>query len=853
MMQHQSQTLSTTYKPEPSRYDEWFDPTGEVRPHCKTFHNQFLSLDNQKLNEIWNRAKRNLYENGIVYNIYNEDRDHLRPWLLDPVPMILSNQEWLFLQSGLRQRAQLLNQLAIDIYGPQQVVRDKRLPHEFIFANPGFIRSCSGFHPKRGIWLHRYATDLARLPDGSWVVLSDRTQTPAGSGYALENRIVLNRLYPSISQNRRIHRLAGFFKTFLESIVKLLPPARQEDPQIVILSQGPVHDSYFEHSYLAKYLGITLVEGADLTVRSDKVFIKTLEGLKPVDAIIRRINDWESDQLFCNVSSSLGVPGLVQAARAGHVLVVNAIGSGVLESPMLAPYLPELCRHFLAEDLILPTVQTWWCGTPDGLAYALDHLDSLIIKSAFPRLPFVTVSGDELTQLERAELIEKIKTKPYQFVVQDKVNMSTAPVWTGDHLEARSLILRMQAVTQSKGGFDVMAGGLTRVSSSFHGRSKTQDMVGAFKDTWIISEKDVEDVSMLSSSSDTIIIRRAPRNIPSRLADNLFWLSRYLERSEFALRSIRMLLSCLSDRNDNQDSVWFNSLLDINHVLFNPSTPIEEMTPFDIDGVEAFAQKLIFDSELDHSIAKNLESMRFLTWKVRDRISSDAWRILSQLENLTINANASQELSLVDIQDLLNQMLTCLAAFSGLEMESMTRAMGWRFLDMGRRIERMLNTMSVLKPALTSNKPIEINTLLVWLELFDCSMTYRSRYVDDVQLGTVVDLVLIDETNPRSIGFQVAQLAAHIDALPNSQNRPLRTLEQRIALATQTKLRLFDIDSMSNLRKGDFEPLVELLIFLDQEIVTLSDALSTAYFSHATQLRLLAKQQSGANNREPLK
>ncbi|MDP8244746.1 MAG: circularly permuted type 2 ATP-grasp protein [Candidatus Hinthialibacter antarcticus] len=849
MMQQQSNTpgaVYTPYTPVADHFDEWFDETGAVRPHCQFFHNKFLSLDSQKLNEIWNRAKRTLYENGIVYNIYNEDRDHLRPWLLDPIPMILANKDWLILQEGLRQRAHLLNQLAIDLYGPQQVIRERRLPHEFIFANPGFIRACSGIHPTRGIWIHRYASDLARRPDGSWVVLSDRTQTPAGSGYALENRIVLNRLYPSITQNRRIHRLASYFKTFLESIVKLLPPARQEDPQIVLLSPGPVHDSYFEHSYLAKYLGITLVEGADLTVRSDKVFIKTLEGLKQVDAIIRRIDDWESDQLFCNSSGSFGVPGLIQAARAENVLVVNAIGSGVLESPMLAPYLPELCRHYLAEDLKLPTVQTWWCGTPDGLAYALDHFDSLIIKSAFPRLPFVTISGDQLSQQDRSELIEKIKAKPYQFVVQEKVNLSTAPVWTGTQLEARNLIIRMQVVTQAKGGFDVMAGGLTRVSSAFHGPAKTQDMVGAFKDTWVMSDKDVEEVSLLSSSSDSIVIRRAPRNIPSRLADNLFWLSRYLERSEFALRSIRMLLSCLSDRNDNQDSVWLNALLNINHVLFKPSTPLEEMAPYDADGVELFARTLIFDSEQDHSIAKNLDSMRFLTWKVRDRISSDAWRILAQLENLTIDTKDSQGLSLGEIQDLLNQMLTCLAAFSGLEMESMTRAMGWRFLDMGRRIERMLNTMSVLKSALNSNKPIEINTLLVWLELFDCSMTYRSRYVDDVQLGTVVDLILFDETNPRSVCFQVAQLAAHIDLLPNSQNRPLRTLEQRIALETLTKLRLFDIDTLSNLRQGDSGSLADLLEFLDHKITILSDALSITYFSHATQPRLLAKQQLNA-------
>ena len=357
----------------------------------------------------------------------------------------------------------------------------------------------------------------------------------------------------------------------------------------------------------------------------------------------------------------------------------------------------------------------------------------------------------------------------------------------------------------------------------------------------MLSDCDVKQISLLPASSNAIEIRRAPRNIPSRLADNLFWLSRYLERSENALRSIRMVLTTFIDRQVERDVSWFNALMNINNHLFNIPEGSIQVDLFDAKGGDAFIRSLIFDREKVYSIVRNLESMRILSWKVRDRISSDAWRILVQLEQITLNSEESHDLSLEDIHDLINKLLTCLAAFSGLEMESMTRAIGWRFLDMGRRIERVINSVKALKSVLLSERPSEVSQLQVLLEFFDCSMTHRSRYMDEIQLSTVFDLLVIDETNPRSVCFQFSQLAGHIDILPNSQNRSFRTLEQRIVLSVLNQICLID---MNDRKEFPAEPFIELLDFIDRETAALSDALSIAYFSHSVQHRLLNERTS---------
>ncbi|MBI1389377.1 MAG: hypothetical protein GC154_13115 [bacterium] len=842
-----SSLSETAYAAQTSGYDEWFDAEGELRPDYRPLAEAIAGLGKDRLNAVWERARLQLFENGVTYNIYREGQELRRPWSLDPLPIVFSEDHWRTLEQGLLQRAQILNLLLADVYGPQRLLRERILPVELIFANPGFLRSCAGFNPTRGIWLHRYAVDLGRSVEGQWLAISDRTQAPAGSGFALENRIVTHRLYPQVLRESNVRRLAEFFKRYLNTLVELLPPARQEEPHIVLLGPGSEHEAYFEHSYLAKYLGLNLVEDADLTVRDEIVYLKTLEGLVQVDAIIRRVEDWTCDPLWMNDRSNSGIPGLTQAARAGKVLIANALGSGVLETPALLPYLPELCRFFLAQEPRIPSVRTWWCGDPDSLRFVLSRFDSLIIKSAFPMRTFETVFASDLDSASREELKLRIQAAPHTFIAQEKLNLSTAPVWDGSSLQPHHLMLRAHVVARPDGSYAAMAGGFTRVAPISGSLSVTQKRGGACKDTWVVSTRPVEQISLLPKSGEPLELRRAPRNLPSRLADNLFWMSRYLERAEADLRLVRMLLTRFTDLLEFTENAEMQILAGLISEQFNVPLPSENphQEGINADQMHAFLYQLIDLEGADRNIRTTLGRLRALTWKVRDRISSDAWRILTVLDRDARYAPQNNRLSLNDWQDRINRMLTGLAAFSGLEMESMTRATGWRFLDMGRRLERAMSILELVRRSITDLRADEAILLKLILEMLDSAMTYRSRYVDEIQTGAVVDLIVLDETNPRSVAFQVEALAGHAAMIPRNINQAVRSREERLALSALNRLRMVEVYDICEIDPdGRREKLEDFCTSVGDELSSFSDTLSLAYFSHAEELRLMSKQKS---------
>src|SRR5882724_10182404 len=366
----------------PGIYDEMALGQNELRPHWKNFA---ASLDRLGRNEIavrWENARRIIREHGVTYNVYGDPQGMDRPWELDIVPLLIPPEEWRRIEPGLTQRAKLFNLILADLYGPQRLLREGLLPPPLVFGNPAFLRPCHGIRPPQDIYLHLHAADLARAPDGQWWVLADSMQAPSGTGYALENRIVLSRILPDEFRDCQVQRLASFFRIQRDTLRNLAPHNR-DNPSVVLLTPGPYNETYFEHDYLARYLGFTLVEGGDLTVRDSKVFIKTLEGLRPVDVILRRVDDSFCDPLELRGDSFLGVAGLLEAVRAGNVTVANALGSGLVETPAFLAFLPSLCRHLLGEELKLPSVATWWCGQPKEQQYVIDHLDEIVVKSAF--------------------------------------------------------------------------------------------------------------------------------------------------------------------------------------------------------------------------------------------------------------------------------------------------------------------------------------------------------------------------------------------------------------------------------------------------------------------------------------
>ncbi|MES1167117.1 MAG: circularly permuted type 2 ATP-grasp protein, partial [Pseudomonadota bacterium] len=461
-------------------YDEMEERDGSVRPHWQMFVNLLDDLGPSELEHRWNTARQLIHDNGVTYNVYGDPAGMDRPWNLDAIPFVLGATEWSFVEAALTQRARLLDHILADIYGPQTLLHGGLIPPELVFGHKGFLRPLHGVSVPHGRWLHFYAADICRAADGNLCVIDDRTQAPSGAGYTLENRLVVSRAMPDVFRDCRVQRLATFFRTVRESL-RSLAPHNKETPRIVLLTPGPFNETYFEHAYLARYLGFTLVEGGDLTVRDNHVYLKTLGGLQQVDVILRRQDDDFCDPLELRGDSSLGIPGLVQAVHSGNVAVANALGTGMLETPALMMFLPRLCKHLLGEDLKMPSVNSYWCGDHQSRKYVLDNLHRLVIKPTFPQGISEPIFGESLSAQGLADLRARIQATPVDFVGEDQVTLSTAPVLVGQRIEPRHIIMRahLMATTDTKNspsngsqngtssdGYSVMPGGLTRFSAS---------------------------------------------------------------------------------------------------------------------------------------------------------------------------------------------------------------------------------------------------------------------------------------------------------------------------------------------------------------------------------------------------
>jgi uncharacterized circularly permuted ATP-grasp superfamily protein/uncharacterized alpha-E superfamily protein len=842
-------------------YDELISPDGLLRPHWQTFTQGLDEIGLAEFTHRWREAQQLIRENGVTYNVYGDPRGMDRPWQLDPIPLVISPGESDHLQTGLTQRARLLEAILADVYGPQHLLGQGLLPPELIYANPGFLRPCHGIPLPGQRYLHLVAFDLGRDPGGIVRVLNDRTQGPSGAGYALENRIVLGRMLPEVFKACNVQRLALFFRTFRDTL-RGLAPHNRDTPRTVLLTPGPYNETYFEHAYLARYLGYTLAEGGDLTVRDQRLYLKLLDGLQPVDVVWRRLDDDYCDPLELRGDSFLGVPGLVQAVRAGNVIVANALGSGLAESPALFPYLPALCRHLLGEDLLIPSVPAYWCGDPESLDHVRTHLPRMVIKGAFPSQRFEPVFGDALSQAQREALLERIRARPWTFVGQEHVDLSTSPVLTEQGIVPRQVVVRVYLAATAPGSaesgdraFMLMPGGLTRVTSSADSMVLSLQKGGGSKDTWVLTEGPVSDFTLLRSVGQTIELSRGGNDLPSRAADNLFWLGRYVQRSEDLVRLLRGIVVRLTEKSGLADVPELPTLLQA----------VTQMTKALPGYLGAGAQErlahpeyellsLIFERDRVGSLAYNIRCIERSASSARDRISMDMWRILSSmpLDGIAFPARDKPgqrvELpTLSDALDVLNQRVLILAGFGGIAMESMTRGHGWRFLDMGRKIEAAMHIVSLLRWTLNTGKVLggeagEVPLLEALLEIADSSMTYRRRYLSGVQAAATLDLLLADESNPRSLVYQLLALREVIDHLPLDPNQATRTLGQRLILSLLTSVQLADVRQLTQSdEQGQRLLLKDFLESLDYDIPLLADAVSHHYLSHLQTSRQLGQ------------
>ena len=827
------------YQANPGFYDEVLDASKPVRPHWLALTEALSQMGHAGLAKRWQQGQRMIHDNGITYNVYSDPQSTARPWPLDPVPLVMEPSEWKHIEAAIIQRAMLFNAMLADLYGPQELLREHKLPAELVFPNPAFLRPCWGIEPPGGTFLHMYSADLARSPDGHWWVLSDRTQTPSGAGYALENRLVTTRVLPDVFRSAHVRRLAPFFQAYRDALQRLVP-AQRENPRIVLLTPGPYNETYFEHAFLARYLGYTLVEGGDLTVRDCRVFLKTLGGLLPVDVIVRRQDDHFCDPLELRGDSMLGVAGLMQAVRAGNVAIANALGSGLAESPAYEAFLPGLCKLLFGEELKIPTVATWWCGQEGPLQYVMDHLQSLVLKATFPGARSEPIFGANLSGEQKKKLLDKVRADPDRWVAQERVALSTVPVWEENRLEPRHLVIRLYAVPAG-GSYVVMPGGLTRISSSLDSMVVSMQRGGGSKDTWVLGDAPAPPFTLLRPAKHPLEVSRATFDLPSRLADNLFWLGRYTDRIEAMVRITRAALARIQE-GDAVRAAGLKAGLDIlaalGHLEDRDRAETNERERMALAEREVLA--MIYDPGAPNGLVAGIHQVRGVAWLLRDRISVDAWLILNQLDQQFSAAAPAEAFRVSAAQDRLNHVIITLSAFSGLAMESMTRGDGWRFLDIGRRLERALQMTALLRHGLESDSP-GVGVLEAILEMADSSITYRSRYLTSLQTDLVLDLLLVDEANPRSIAFQLARLKEHVDLLPESHISIRRPLEARQALAILTSVQLADVRELGRTDgPGAAAAREALLEKLRADLIGLSETISRAYFSHAAQSRQLA-------------
>ena len=823
-------------------YDEFLEPAGNLRPHLRQFARRVHKSGLPEFVRRWEQAQRLVHENGFAYKGHGGPDHKPRPWELDPIPVLISRQEWDEVSAALQQRAQVLNLTLCDLLGEQRLIKSGVIPPEFVVSHPGFLQSYHGQDVPDLGFLHFYAADIARSPDGRWWVLNDRTEAPSGLGYALENRVVVSRMLPEVFQDCQIERLAPFFISAQETL-RSLAPRHHDNPHVVLLSHGPRSPNYFEDAYLARYLGYTLVEGGDLAVRNRRVWLKTLGGLEPVDVIFRRQNSNDSDPLSLDPTSRIGVTGLTQAVRAGNVGISNSLGSGIVESLIFMAYMPQLCWALLGENLKMPGVATWWCGEPNGLAHVLANIDSLIVQPAFRRRGRDGITRETLSRMSGEELIETIKADPKAFAAQEQVDRSSTPVWNGNAQTGR-LALRAWLVSHQHQGeqtYKVLQGALARISSTADPLEVSIRRGEGSKDTWVLADGPVEHVTLLGEAGQSIELRRTGAELPSRVADNIFWLGRQLERTDALTRLLRSAAVRMTGEtrstSDLELPVLLRCLADQGQI--DVGYAVDEMRD-QLPPIESSLPIAVFDSSQDACLRSVLDELVRLGSIVRDRLSEDSWRIICNIDE-GFQPSSHRATDLADLSAMTNRLIIQLAAYSGLITESMTRTLAYRFLQLGQRVERSLQIISLVKNAFIPMPEIHGPVFETVLEVADSLMTYRARYLANLNLSAVLDLLLTDETSPRSLAFQFVQLSEQVDQLPRKRTQPGYTDEQRYAMSLRNSVRMLDIQSISEAHSlGDSDELEQLAEEWESLLPKLSEAISHRYLVHAVPAHQLA-------------
>ncbi len=812
--------MTADYQPLAGVPDEFIGPDGRPRGHWLEFFSQLAGLGREDMDRRFQVVERYIRDQGMSYRAYGETVE--RHWPLSHMPLLIEEDEWRQIEAGIAQRARMFEIMLCDIYGRGRLVAEGALPAAAITGSADFLRPMVGIRPAGGHFLQFYAADLGRGPDGRWWVLNDRTQAPSGAGYALENRLNLSRAFQSFYRDMNVRRLAPFFQAFRAGLAGL---GDRSDPRICLHTPGPFSETYYEQAYLARYLGFVLVEGADLVARDGQAHVRTIAGLKRADVIWRRIDADFADPLELNGASHLGVPGLVESIRQGNVAVVNALGAGVAESPALLGFTAGLADRLLGESLILPNIATWWCGQSDAREEVLNRLDDMVIAPAFsgadPRgAGNRSLVGAELSSPERARLAQAIAARGADFIGQEMARLSTTPVWVGDRLEPRPFVLRVYAAIGPDGQYHVMPGGFCRISDRLDCRALSMGDGVQTADVWVLSKRPVEQTSLLPAQ-ENVNVRRIMGNLPSRAADNLFWLGRYLERAEATLRLIRCLARRMIE-NDDLSMQGAATTARLRKILIDwgaaPAKPRSPLSALD------FLNVVLLDEDESGSAVALARAAHRAASVIRERLSGDSWRMIvdlkTGLESLgaPVGAAVREPLDEPEAFERADMALQAIASVSGLAQENMNRVAGWRFLELGRRIERGLNTSRFVR--LFGMEQAQVEDFDVLLDLIDSQITYRSRYLTGLSPLPVRDMAILDPFNPRSVGFQAERIVEHIATLPVLSQNGMLEAPNRIAIGLAADLATAEASALKT----------EFLLSIERRLMALAEAMAARYF-----------------------
>ncbi len=779
----------------------------------------FSDLDRRTAN-----LHRQVRDNGVTYNVYADTTGTQRPWSLDLFPLIIAPEEWQRVEAGVLQRARLLERVLEDVYGPQRLLAANLLPPALVHGHPGYLRTLHGVAPPGGRRLMITAFDLARDPQGQWWVVSQRTQAPSGLGYLMENRLITSRLFPQAFGAMRVQRLAATYSALVESL-RALSPGGGEAPRIVLLTPGPYNETYFEHAFLARYLGLTLAEGSDLTVRDERLFLKTLGGLEPVHGVLKRLDDEFLDPLELRPDSRLGVPGLLQAIRAGNVLMANMPGSAFLESPALLGFLPALSRQLLGQELQLPSLPTWWCGERAAMQAAHPLLHRSVIKPTYTTPGSGAVLGRSLTRRELQEWARKIERAPDEHTVQAWMPLSQMPTWKGQRIATRSLMLRVFALPDGPRGWRVLPGGLTRLAGASADIASMQ-RGGSSADSWVLTRGEIDRTTLLPQDGPTGAVLRQ-RAVTSRAGENLFWLGRYTERTENSARLARLALESLSGEDQSSRPLleWLSQLAADNALVPAQAPPATRSR-------RVFERALLTalgDTSEAASVGFNLSALRGAASAVRERLSVEQWNLIVRAEHEFLGACKHGEghtgCSPMEALRVLEQLSAHTAAMTGAQTDRMTRDNGWRLLSIGRHLERLTFLASALSLGFETGAVRDEAGFDAILALFDSGITFRGLYQKRHHIPALVDLLVLDRDNPRSLGWVLQTLRGRLARLEGKAHGDDEPLEPYLPDPEG-----WTLEQLSE-RGNDHQALRALLQQCVDAAHQLSDDLGTRYFT----------------------